>query len=314
MGEEAKQEEVKAEAKPEEKKEEPPQPPSPVILCVDLHCVGCAKKIEKSIMKIRGVEGVVIDMAQNQVTLKGVVDPQVVCNTIMKRTKRKVKVISPVLPAVEGEAEAPQVVSAKVSGSTTVELNVNMHCDACAEQLKRKILKMRGVQTAVTELSTGKVVVTGTMDADKLVDYVYRRTRKQARIIPQPEPEPAPEPEKKEEKKEAEKSAEEPNPEEEKKQENGEQKSEDKPEEKKVKEEGKKESEGEEKGGGESKEEEAKKEGGGGGGQEAMVDQIIVDEEERMMYYYQYQQPYVIERLPPPQLFSDENPNACCIS
>jgi hypothetical protein len=22
----------------------------------------------------------------------------------------------------------------------------------------------------------------------------------------------------------------------------------------------------------------------------------------------------VIERLPPPQLFSDENPNACCIS
>lgn len=26
----------------------------------------------------------------------------------------------------------------------TVELNVNMHCEACAEQLKRKILKMGG--------------------------------------------------------------------------------------------------------------------------------------------------------------------------
>lgn len=25
-----------------------------------------------------------------------------------------------------------------------VELNVNMHCDACAHQLKKKILKMRG--------------------------------------------------------------------------------------------------------------------------------------------------------------------------
>ncbi|KAK7856333.1 heavy metal-associated isoprenylated plant protein 9 [Quercus suber] len=32
----------------------------------------------------------------------------------------------------------------------------------------------------------------------------------------------------------------------------------------------------------------------------------------RMMYYYQ--PVYVIERIPPPQLFSDENPNACCIS
>lgn len=309
MGEEAKQGEVKAEAKPEEKKEEPTQPPSPVILHVDLHCVGCAKKIEKSIMKIRGVEGVVIDMAQNQVTLKGIVDPQAVCNTIMKRTKRRVKVISPVLPAAEGEAATSQVVSSQVSGSTTVELHVNMHCEACAEQLKRKILKMRGVQTAVTELSTGKVLVTGTMDADKLVEYVYRRTRKQARIVPQPEPNP--EPEKKEEKKEHEKPPEEPKPEE-KKEENGEQKSEDKPEEKKEKEEESKESKGEDKSGGESKEEEAKKEGGGE--EEAMVNYITVDEEgmKRMMYYYQPL--YVIERLPPPQLFSDENPNACCIS
>lgn len=32
----------------------------------------------------------------------------------------------------------------QVSGPSTVELNVNMHCEACAEQLKRKILQMRG--------------------------------------------------------------------------------------------------------------------------------------------------------------------------
>nr|DAD18079.1 TPA_asm: hypothetical protein HUJ06_019542 [Nelumbo nucifera] len=38
----------------EEKKEEP-KPPEPVILFVDLHCVGCAKKIERSIMKFRGL-------------------------------------------------------------------------------------------------------------------------------------------------------------------------------------------------------------------------------------------------------------------
>jgi hypothetical protein len=59
-----------------------------------------------------------------------------------------------------------------------------------------------GVQTAVTEFSTGKVTVTGTMDANKLVDYVYRRTKKQAKIVPQPEPEPE---KKEEESKEGEK-------------------------------------------------------------------------------------------------------------
>ncbi|CAL5189573.1 unnamed protein product [Lathyrus oleraceus] len=301
---EEKQVEEKKEEKQEEEKKEEPKPPSPCVLYVDLHCVGCAKKIQRSIMKMRGVEGVVIDMAKNEVTIKGIVEPQTICNTIIKKTKRRASVISP-LPPAEGEP-IPEVVNSQVSGPETVELNVNMHCEACAEQLKRKILQMRGVQTAVTEFSTGKVTVTGTMDANKLVEYVYRRTKKQAKIVPQPEPEP----EKKEEetKKEAAKpaaSSEEAKPEENKKEE-------EKPaEEAKIEEGGensKNEKNKEEKGGEESKEEAKKEENNGA--------TINIDEEgmKRMMYYYQYPPLYVIEGIPPPQLFSDENPNACCIS
>ncbi|KAM1784081.1 hypothetical protein ACFX11_042339 [Malus domestica] len=319
MGEEAKQEQAKAEAKPEEKaevkveekkdekaeeeKKEEPKPPSPFVLVVDLHCVGCAKKIERSIMRIRGVEGVVIDMAKNEVTIKGIVEPQAVCNKIMKKTKRIAKVLSP-LPAAEGEA-IPEVVASQVSGLVTVELEVNMHCEACAEQLKRKILKLRGVQSAVTDHSSGKVMVTGTMDGDKLVEYVYRRTKKQARIVPQPEPEPEKE----------EPAAEEAKPEE-KKEENAEKKEEEKPAEG----EAKKEEGGAE--GGESSNKEGEK-GGEENKEEEKVEEMMsgsyvnsgMDEEhmKRMMQYY-YQPLYVIERIPPPQLFSDENPNACCIS
>ncbi|KAG7551784.1 Heavy metal-associated domain superfamily [Arabidopsis thaliana x Arabidopsis arenosa] len=279
------------EEKPTEEEEpQPPPPPPPFILYVDLHCVGCAKKIERSILKIRGVEEVVMDMNENQVTIKGVLDPQAVCNKIKKKTKRMAKVLSP-LPAAEGEPLPPIITSQVSGGLTTVELNVNMHCEACADQLKKKILKMRGVQTTVTEHTTGKVIVTGTMDAEKLVDYVYRRTKKQARIVPQPDPEP-----------------ENPAAEEEKKEENGD--GDEKPPET-----------------GEDKEEEKKKEGEGnqeeGGGEDAadtegdrrddeMAAMAEVEGMKRMMYYYQPS--YVIERIPPPQLFSDENPNACCIS
>ncbi|KAA8540107.1 hypothetical protein F0562_026799 [Nyssa sinensis] len=323
MGEEAKQEQAQAEAKPEEKKEEKaeeikieekkeeePKPPSPVILYVNLHCVGCAKKIEKSILKIRGVEEVVIDMAQNQVTIKGVVEPEAVCAKIMKKTKRKAKVLSP-LPAAEGQP-IPEVVNSQVSGLTTVELNVNMHCDACAEQLKRKILKMRGVRTVVTELSCGKVTVTGTMDSDRLVDYVYRSTKKQAKIVPQPEPdkqETQPE-----EKKEAEKPPEEPKPEEKKEAETAEKK--DSGDDKKPAEEEKKEGGGDESNNNENngkrkkadeKKEEPKKEG-------EEENNSIIDEQTMQRMVYHYQPLYFIERIPPPQLFSDENPNACCIS
>ncbi|MCD7461407.1 Heavy metal-associated isoprenylated plant protein 9 [Datura stramonium] len=315
MGEEMKQEQAKEEVKPEEKKEEQkteekkeekveeeekkeePKPPSPFVLYVDLHCVGCAKKIERSISKIRGVEGVMIDMVQNQVTIKGVIEPQAVCDRISKKTKRVAKVLSP-LPAAEGEP-IPEVVASQVSGLTTVELNVNMHCEACAEQLKKKILRMRGVRSAETEASTGKVTVTGTMDANKLVDYVYRRTKKQAKIVPQPEPEKPAE----ETKSDDTKPAEEPKPED------------------------KKDDEAEKKDGGDGTEkppEEETKEGCEGGeeedkkeGEEMIVPIGDNDDQQtinKMMYYYQYQPLYVIERIPPPQLFSDENPNACCIT
>ncbi|KAF8054797.1 hypothetical protein N665_1313s0008 [Sinapis alba] len=256
-----------------EEEPQPPPPPPPFILYVDLHCVGCAKKIQRSILKIRGVEEVVMDMNENQVTIKGVLDPQAVCNKIKKKTKRMAKVLSPV-PAAEGEP-LPPVITSQVSGLTTVELSVNMHCQACADQLKKKILKMRGVQTTVTEHTTGKVIVTGTMDEEKLVDYVYRQTKKQARIVPQPDPEP--------EKTEAE---------EEKKEESGEAET-----------------------GGEKEAGDEKEEDGGGEEMEAAEEKGVWEEEEgmkRMMYYYQPS--YVIERVPPPQLFSDENPNACCIS
>ncbi|RDX88090.1 Heavy metal-associated isoprenylated plant protein 9, partial [Mucuna pruriens] len=311
MGEEAKQEPLKAESKPEENqaKEKPekekkePKPPSSCVLFVELHCIGCAKKIKKSIMKMRGVEGVVIDMAKNEVTIRGIVEPQEICNVITKKTTKAAQVISP-LPQTEGEAIA-EVVTSQASEAVTVELNVNMHCQACADQLKRRILKMRGVERAVTELGTGKAIVTGTMDANKLVDYIYRRTRKRVKIVHQTEPEP----EKKEENKELEKAEEE-------KEENEEKKEEEKPVEEPKKEGGE--------GGNDDSNNESKEEKGGGeeegkkevGGDEINGVVLKVDDEnmKRMVYYY-YQPLYVIERIPPPpHLYSDENSNACCIS
>ncbi|XP_047326043.1 heavy metal-associated isoprenylated plant protein 9 [Impatiens glandulifera] len=275
----------------------PPKPPAPFVIYIDLHCVGCAKKIEKSIMKIRGVEGVNIEMETNQVTIKGIVEPQVVCSKLMKRTKRMARVLSP-LP-VSDDQPIPDIVTSQVSGLVTVELNVNMHCEACAQQLKKKILKMRGVRSATTDLSSEKVTVTGTMDGNKLVDYVYRHTKKQAKIVPQPEPEPKPEPESKPDDKK----------EEEPKTEQGEEKKDPTDEKKEDGSAGAGEGEKKEESAPESAPEEEKKEGGSG--EEVMN---ITEEQamQRMVYYYQPL--YVMERIPPPQLFSDENPNACSIT
>ncbi|KAG6475036.1 heavy metal-associated isoprenylated plant protein 9-like [Zingiber officinale] len=319
QGEKAEEKKVE---KAEETKEEakPVGPPPPVVLSLDLHCVGCAKKIEKCILKCRGVESVEVDMMQNLVKVKGMVDPQALCSRIQKRTQRQVLVLSP-LPPAEGDSK-PEAARPQESGMATVELLVNMHCEACAEQLKRKILKMRGVQTAETDMTAGKVTVTGTVNGEKIVEYIHRRTGKIASIVPPPSKE------KEEEEKEEEETKPKENAPEEKKEEKGGETKEDTNEKK----EEEKAPEAEAQENASEKEEDEKREGGGREANGGITSAGQEDMAKRMMYYWhgnfmgeeemarrmmvQWMPVYMIEQPPPPppQLFSDENPNACCIT
>ncbi|CAD5170414.1 unnamed protein product [Musa acuminata subsp. malaccensis] len=119
---------------------------------------------------------------------------------IQKRTMRKAGVLCP-LPPAEGDYK-PEAVPSQASGMTTVELLVKMHCGACAEQAEDETTQDASYLLAAgTDLSAGKVTVTGTMNGEKLVEYIRRRTGKAASIVPQPP--------KEEQKEEAEKKPEE---------------------------------------------------------------------------------------------------------
>lgn len=62
-----------------------------------------------------------MDMVKNEVTIKGVVEPQAVCSRIMNKTKRIAKVLSP-LPEAEG-APMPQVVASQVLRTTAITMD-----------------------------------------------------------------------------------------------------------------------------------------------------------------------------------------------
>lgn len=140
------------------------------------------------------------------------------------------------------------------------------------------------MENADPDLKSSQVTVKGVFDPQKLVEYVYKRTGKQAVIVNQ-------EPEKKEENGEGEKKAEE-----------------------------KDAKKGEEEGG-ESKE---KKKGGGEEGAKTEGDQAettVLDMKKNEFYYYpqnyQVYPPRFANEMysypPAPQMFSDENPNACSV-
>ncbi|XP_073125356.1 heavy metal-associated isoprenylated plant protein 7-like [Henckelia pumila] len=85
----------KEEPKPEPKEEKKAEPPPVinVVLKVRMHCDACAQALQKRIGRIQGVESVTTDIANDQVTVKGVVDPDKLVNDVYKKTGKQASVV-----------------------------------------------------------------------------------------------------------------------------------------------------------------------------------------------------------------------------
>ncbi|WJZ96042.1 hypothetical protein VitviT2T_014766 [Vitis vinifera] len=202
--EEAKKEgkEEKEEEKKEEKKEEEPQE---IVLKVDMHCEACARKVARALKGFQGVEDVTTDSKASKVVVKGkTADPIKVCERIQKKSGRKVELISPLPKPPEENKEEPKEAKEEEKKEEpppviTAVLKVYMHCEACAQVLQRRIRKFPGVESVTTDVANDQAIVKGIIEPAKLVDYVNKKTRKQAYIVKDEEKK---EEEKKEEKKE----------------------------------------------------------------------------------------------------------------
>jgi len=179
----------------EEKKEDaPPPPPEEVVMRVFMHCEGCARKVKKSLRGFDGVEDVSADSKAHKVVVKGkkaAAVPMKVVERVQKKTGRKVELLSPMPPAEEEKKEeekkepAPPKPEEKKEEPTvlSVVLKVHMHCEACAQVIKKRILKMKGVQSVEADLKASQVTVKGVFEEANLADYVHRRTGKHATIV-----------------------------------------------------------------------------------------------------------------------------------
>ncbi|KAI9381373.1 hypothetical protein POPTR_015G099500v4 [Populus trichocarpa] len=296
-------EEKKDEKKPEETKDKSPPPPQEIVLKVYMHCEGCARKVRRCLKGFEGVEDVATDCKASKVVVKGEkADPLKVLERIQRKSHRQVVLISPIpKPPSEEEKKAEEKEKPKVEEKKEeppvirlVVLRVSMHCEACAMEIKKRILRMKGVESAEPDLKSSEVTVKGVFEPQKLVEYVYKRTGKHAVIVKQ-------EPEMKEEEKGKESKEE------------------------KKGEEGDKQNKGGDGGAGEQGENKDKKEAAAGGGdseakaeaKEATAAEETTEEttvvELRKMDFYNYYCPPRYEYYAHPQIFSDENPNACSV-
>ncbi|XP_062219146.1 heavy metal-associated isoprenylated plant protein 7-like [Phragmites australis] len=294
------------EDKGEEKKEEAPlPPPEEVVMRVFMHCEGCARKVKKILKGFDGVEDVSANSKAHKVVVKGkkaAADPMKVVERVQKKTGRKVELLSPMPPPKEKEEEKkeepePPKSEEKKQEPTVVAvvLKVHMHCEACAQVIKKRILKMKGVQSAEPDLKASQVTVKGVFEEAKLADYVHKRTGKHAAIV-KSEPvvaENASDDSAKNDKKAAE---------------GGEEKNDDNKEEK----------DGSDAGGDGKEADKQKDDSNAGGGEEKDIEKDPAAMANLYMHYprFNHQSGYGAPGYAyqyPPQLFSDENPNACSV-
>ncbi|XP_057785098.1 heavy metal-associated isoprenylated plant protein 6-like [Salvia miltiorrhiza] len=175
-----------------------------VVLKLDLHCEGCAKKVKRAVSHFEGVEKVKADCDANKLTVTGNVDPAALRERVEYKTKKKVELISP-QPKKEAAAgggdkkpdEKPAEKKAeekkgddkkpKEPAVSTVVMKIRLHCEGCAHKIKRVITKhIDGVNSVKTDLAKDLVTVTGTMNVKELTAYLKEKLRRSIEIVPPP--------------------------------------------------------------------------------------------------------------------------------
>ncbi|URE28228.1 Heavy-metal-associated domain-containing protein [Musa troglodytarum] len=327
----------KEKGREEKAKEKKESWPTHVEVKLDVHCDGCALKIRRFVEKLEGVESVRVDAANNKLKAIGKINPWKLKEFLEAETKKKVELIFPKEPPREEKKEEKKEERPREEKKTdndvndprkssddkkpkpihqppvsTLVLKIRLHCDGCIHRIKKNIYKIKdgggrphptaegrrgahrlpfsdftempaGVQEVTVDAAKDLVTVKGTMDAKTLPAVLRDKLKRGVEVVPP--------------KKHAGGGG------------GGEEKKD----------------KGGDGGGGEKKEEgggvgeKKEKEGRGGAEKEAVATATTttVAEANTMDYYRRYPAyggyGYRVEMVHAPQIFSDENPNACSI-
>ncbi|RDX92136.1 Heavy metal-associated isoprenylated plant protein 6, partial [Mucuna pruriens] len=181
--------------------------PSPVVLKLDMHCQGCVKKIKRAVrhfdgtaitiqISITSVEDVKADLLGNKLTIVGKVDPTVLRDKLAEKAKKKVELISPQpkkdaaaaanKPPEKSEDKKPEEKKAeeKSPKESTVVLKIRLHCDGCIQKIRKIILRVKGVESVNIEGGKDLVTVKGTMDVKEMVAYLNEKLKRNVELVP----------------------------------------------------------------------------------------------------------------------------------
>ncbi|XP_077220596.1 heavy metal-associated isoprenylated plant protein 3-like [Tasmannia lanceolata] len=87
----------------------------------------------------------------------------------------------------EGEKKKKEGDKKREEGPITVVLKVDMHCEGCANRVRKSVKGFQGVEEVKGDKSNNKLTVVGKIDPEKIRERVESKTKKKVELIsPQP--------------------------------------------------------------------------------------------------------------------------------
>ncbi|KAK7262265.1 hypothetical protein RJT34_29831 [Clitoria ternatea] len=174
-----------------------------VVLKVDMHCDGCASKIIRHLRAFQGVETVKVDSDAGKLTVTGKLNPSKVRESLAEKINKKVELVSP-QPKKEKEKEKEKEnkdtrtnnnkqsenkthdkkTKDKEVVVTTVVLKMALHCQGCLDRIGKIVQKTKGVQEMSIDKEKETVTVKGTMDVEALVGNLMEKLKRKVEVVP----------------------------------------------------------------------------------------------------------------------------------
>ncbi|XP_021755155.1 heavy metal-associated isoprenylated plant protein 4-like isoform X2 [Chenopodium quinoa] len=150
---------------------------------LNLHCPECAHKIRSPLLKIQGVRAVDVNFEKSEVKVVGAFDSKKIHQKLERLSKRKVEVLK-----VEENYKHTVVVEKVVKETKEVAVfthtvRVHLHCEQCEADLRRKLLRHKGIYNVKSDMKAQTLAVEGTIESEKLVKHIRSKFHKHAELV-----------------------------------------------------------------------------------------------------------------------------------
>ncbi|XP_015953545.1 heavy metal-associated isoprenylated plant protein 3-like isoform X1 [Arachis duranensis] len=170
------------------KEKEETSPATTLIFNIDMHCDGCTNKITRCLRRFQALKmNVVVNGVESVKEETGVgkflVDASKLRDKLTNKNKKNVDLSSSATNSNTNK-DSNKKPKEKEAPVTTVVLKVALHCQGCIERIQNTIFKIKGVNDVAIDKEKETVTVKGTMDAKALVGSLTNRLKRKVEVVP----------------------------------------------------------------------------------------------------------------------------------